>query len=282
MSGTVCDMLARELVARAAALLALLVLLAPGPGLAHDGWIEAHPAIVESGQSVSLFLLYGNHSNEHRSYRLASKWEPKYARLVVVDPAGRERDLSAQIVDLGEDAEAVGPKGPKGFHLAAFAPADPGLYLALVKQVRVVEFGGPRFQSIVVAKTAFVSLASPTVLAAQGAVGFDRPIGGDDALEIIPISNPAGLRTGDPLSLEVRYRGRPAAGRVVSVVGRLDGAASARDLTTDAAGRVKLVAGPADYYLARVSLEDQTERVEGRFDKSAYEATYVFPVFRRP
>ena len=50
-------------------------------------------------------------------------------------------------------------------------------------------------------------------------------------------------------------------------------------------GRAKLKAvtmETADYHLARVSVEDQTERAEGKFDKSVYESTYVFAVFRRP
>ncbi|PWU24413.1 MAG: hypothetical protein C5B48_06465, partial [Candidatus Rokuibacteriota bacterium] len=74
----------------------------------------------------------------------------------------------------------------------------------------------------------------------------------------------------------------PAPGRLVSIVRRLGGAPSGQDVTSDGQGRVLVSAGPADYYLVRASVEDQSERVEGRFEKSVYEATYVFPVFRRP
>jgi hypothetical protein len=269
---------------RSALLLPLVifaVLGVPWAAAAHDGWIESHPWLAEPGQPVSFLLLYGNHSNNHRSYRLAAKWESPYTRLSVVDPTGREHDLTAQIVDLGEDVEAVGPKGVKGFHVAPFTPPAPGLYLALAKQIRILEFGGPKFQSILVAKSAFIALPSPTVLAAQGAQGFDRAIGGPDVLEIIPLTNPVGVRTGDTVTFEVRLRGQPAAGQVVSLVRRLDGAASAQDRTSDGQGRVTLSTGPADYYLARVGVEDQARRVEGQFEKSAYEATYVFPVFHR-
>ena len=102
----------------------VVLLQSPLQVRAHDGWIEAHPVLVEKGQPVSLFLMLGNHSNEHKSYRLAGKWEPQYAKLLVIDSNGRERDLTQRIVDLGEDADTVGPKGPKGFHLASFTPTD--------------------------------------------------------------------------------------------------------------------------------------------------------------
>ena len=51
--------------------------------LAHDGWIEV-PAIVEKGQPVTIALMLGNHANEHRSYRLAGKWNPKFTKLMVI------------------------------------------------------------------------------------------------------------------------------------------------------------------------------------------------------
>ena len=125
----------------------VVLLLSPLQVRAHDGWIEAHPVLVEQNQPVSLFLMLGNHSNEHKSYRLAGKWEPQHARLLVIDPGGRGRDLTDRIVDLGEDAESIGPKGPKGFHLAPFIPADRGLHIVFVTQVRVLQFDGPKFQT---------------------------------------------------------------------------------------------------------------------------------------
>jgi len=256
------------------------ILLGTMPAWAHDGWIEIHPAVAEQGQAVSVFLFFGNHSNEHKSYRLAGKWDPRYTQLSLVDPSGRVRDVTAQMIDVGED-DATGPTGPKGFHLAAPVPSEPGLYLAVARQVRVLQFNGPKFQSIMMAKTVFASLPVPTVAAAQRLTGFDRPIGGSDALEIIPVSNPLALRSGDSVRLEVRFQGKALASRAVSIIGRVAGPASAQELTTDEHGRITFVAGPADYYLTRVNIDDQSQRLEGQVDKTAYEATYVFPVFRR-
>lgn len=268
---------------RLTGLLAFLSLVTPFPVWGHDGWVEPTPPLVEKRQPVSLLLMQGNHSNEHRSYRIAGKWQLQYTKLLVITPTGQELHLTDRMVDLGEDDEKVGPKGPKGFHLASFTPTEEGLYLVLVRQVRVLQHGdGPKFRGIKTAKSAFAALGVPTVATAKTLKGFDRAIGGDSALEIIPLTNPLGLTPGGSITLEVRYKGKPISGKVVSLIRRIDGPPSAQDRTTDGEGRVTFTAGPADFYLARVKFDEESERVEGRYEKSAYEATYVFPVFNRP
>ena len=69
----------------------------------------------------------------------------------------------------------------------------------------------------------------------------------------------------------------------VSVVGRLNGSASAQDLTTDEKGRVS-DHGRRGGLLSREdsSSTNASERKEGQYDLSSYEATYVFQVFNRP
>jgi hypothetical protein len=94
---------------------------------AHDGWIEV-PAIVEKGQVVTIALMLGNHTNEHKSYRLAGKWNPNFTKLMVIEPSGKINDITASLIDLGEDEEKTGPKGPKGFHIATFTPKTEGVY----------------------------------------------------------------------------------------------------------------------------------------------------------
>ncbi len=95
-----------------------LLFFHPSAALSHDGWVEITPTIVEKGQVATIALIQGNHSNEHRSYRIAGKWDQKYTTLAVVDPNGKQNALTDRLIDLGEDDEKVGPKGPKGFFLA--------------------------------------------------------------------------------------------------------------------------------------------------------------------
>ena len=247
---------------------------------AHDGWVEITPSIVETGQVATIALMHGNHSNEHRSYRIAGKWDQKFTKLVVFDTKGRQTDLTSRLIDLGEDEEKTGPKGPKGFYLAPFTPNEAGLYHALARQVRTLQQGeGPKFLSIRTAKTAFASVKVPAVSEAKNLEGLDRTLGGDEGLEIIPLTNPVGIHSGGSVTLELRHKAKPAGGKIITLVGRIDSSAAVQDRTTDEKGRVTFSVERADFYLARVKFEEESPRPDGQADKSSYEATYVFQVF---
>jgi len=104
--------------------LVLAICLSTAWAPAHDGWVEVTPTIIEKGQVANLALIQGNHSNEHKSYRIAGKWDGRNTTLAVVDPRGKQIMLTDRVIDLGEDEEKVGPKGPKGFYLASYIPND--------------------------------------------------------------------------------------------------------------------------------------------------------------
>ena len=116
-----------------------LIFFCPQFTFAHDGWVEVTPTIIEKGQLASIVLVQGNHSNEHKSYRIAGKWDGKNTALAVVDPKGKQTELTDRIIDLGEDEEKVGPKGPKGFYLASYVPKDEGLHQAVARQSRSLQ-----------------------------------------------------------------------------------------------------------------------------------------------
>lgn len=258
-------------------------LILPRAALAHDGWVEISPTIVEKNQAATIALIQGNHSNAHKSYRIAGKWDQKYTTLVVVDPKAKQNSLTDRLIDFGEDAEAVGPKGPKGFYLASFVPKDEGFYLALARQARTLQHGdGPKLVTVRIAKSAFAAFRVPTVAAAKSLKGFDHIIAGDDGVEFIPITNPLALVAGGEVTLELRRQGKAAPGQTITLVRRIDGPASVQERTTDGKGRVTFTVGPADSYLARAKIDEETPRSDGQKDKSSYESTYVFQVFNRP
>src|SRR6476660_8207534 len=116
---------------------------------AHDGWVEITPTIVEHGQPIAIALIQGNHSNEHKSYRIAGKWDAKYVSLTVIEPSGRSMALTQRLFDMGEDDEKVGPKGPKGFHLAPFTPTVAGIFQVYARQQRALQQGdGPKLLTV--------------------------------------------------------------------------------------------------------------------------------------
>lgn len=260
-----------------------LLCLNPPLATAHDGWIEIAPAIVEKNQTVTIALMQGNHSNEHKSYRIAGKWDANYTVLTVIDPKGTSNSLTDRLIDMGEDAEAIGPKGPKGYHLASFVAKDIGLYQAIARQIRTVQQGdGPKIVTVRMAKTAFAAFKNPTVSSAKNLKGFDRLIAGEDGFEFIPLQNPLAVFANGSVALELRHKGKPIAGQFITLVRRLDGFASVQERTSDEKGRVNFPVGPADSYLARVKLDEETTRPDGLKDKASYESTYVFQVFNRP
>ena len=141
----------------------LFVLCLTERASAHDGWIEV-PAIVEKGQLVTIALMLGNHTNEHKSYRLAGKWNPKFTKLMVIEPSGKVNDITASLIDLGEDEEKTGPKGPKGFHIATFTPKDGRMHTVLAREEEVRNTATrPKFRGVRSARSAFTALRIPRV-----------------------------------------------------------------------------------------------------------------------
>jgi uncharacterized GH25 family protein len=263
----------------AACVMFLLCFLPFRSSLAHDGWIEV-PTIVETGQPVTISLMLGNHSNDHKSYRLAGKWNPKFTKLMVIEPSGKVNDITASLVDLGEDPEKTGPKGPKGFHIASFMPKEDGVHIILGRQEEVAQHGdAPKFRGVRSARAAFTALRTPRVAEAKKSSGYARTVDIENLMEIVPVSNPLGVTQNAPVTFQVRYKGKAFANQNVTVVGRLEGPASVQEFTTDEKGQINFTAGRPDTYLMRVKFEERSERSEGEYDLSAYEATYVFQVF---
>jgi hypothetical protein len=214
---------------------------------------------------------------------MAGKWDLKYTTLFVIDPAGIKQSLTDRLIDFGEDDEEVGPKGPKGFYLASFTPNEEGLYQAVARQVRSLQQGdGPKLLTMRIAKTAFASLNVPGVSAAKHLKGFAPTASAGDGLEIFPIGNPMGIFSGSAVTLELHLNGKAIDGKVISLIGKMGGARLVQERTTDKKGQVTFAIGPSDVYLARVSLEEESPRPDGRADKNSYEATYVFQASNRP
>ena len=182
--------------------------------LAHDGWIEV-PALVEKGQPVTIALMLGNHANEHKSYRLAGKWNPKYTKLIVIEPSGKVNDITASLIDLGEDEEKTGPEGTERIsHRNVYTQKG-----RRTPRDRAPRRGGAtrrRSQNFAVSEAParrFAALHNPRVAEGKKTNGFGRTFAIDNVMEIVPISNPLGVTQNDPVTLELRYKGNPFASK---------------------------------------------------------------------
>ena len=146
---------------------------------AHDTWLQTNTNLVRTGDAVFIDLMLGNHGNEHRDFKLASKVDAAVAKLTIISPTGRSYDVADRLVDLG-----YAPK--EGFYAAKFAGVEEGLYTIAHASDRVVNHG-QSVRSLKSAKTFFI--ASPSLDKPNPHnPGFDKPLG--HPLELVPIVSP--------------------------------------------------------------------------------------------
>lgn len=174
---------------------------------AHDTWVETNTNLIRVGDAVHIDLKLGNHGNEHRDFKLASKVSLDFCQLAVIAPGGKRYDIKSGLIDTG-----YAPK--EGYWTTTFAADAPGLYMVSQTFDSVMSYAPER--SIKNAKTFFlvsksldrVPLYSP---------GFDRKTG--NGLELVPENNPVvPMGPGAPLKLRLYFKGQPLATTKVSFV----------------------------------------------------------------
>jgi uncharacterized GH25 family protein len=242
-------------------------ILSNSPVLAHDTWVETNTNAIRSGDAVHIDLKLGNHGNEHRDFKLASKLTAKDCKLHVAMPDGKRLDLGHRLVDVGYTPQ-------EGYWTAKFAATQPGLYTVLHTYDRVVHYAPVR--AIKSAKTMF--LVSESVDRVPGDLsGFDRVYG--HALEIVPTTNPvAPMGPGQPINVRLLYKGKPLANTRVSFVPRAqtlaDGFDPDYERTTDQEGRASFTPRTGDVYLVVAHHHEAAEAGDG-YDSTKYSATLV-------
>src|SRR5688500_16012220 len=87
---------------------------------AHDTWVQTNTNLIRTGDVIHVDWMLGNHGNEHRDFKLASKLAPESGTLEIVAPGGKRYDLKPQLVDLCYAPQA-------GIWSARFVPDGPGL-----------------------------------------------------------------------------------------------------------------------------------------------------------
>lgn len=246
----------------------VLCLHAASACLAHDTWVQTNTNIVRVGDVVHIDLMLGNHGNEHRDFKLASKISLEQATLEVVAPDGKTYDIKPQLIDTGYT-----PK--EGFWSGRFIPGEAGLHI--VSHTLVSQHGSTR--GIKSGKTFFVVSESLDKVRRDNP-GFDRPLG--HVLEIVPQSNPVTpMGPGQPIDVKVVYEGHPLPDARVAFVPRgeelSEGFDQRFERMTDAEGSASFTPKEGNYYLVVVHHLEPDQKGDG-YDRTEYSATLTVNV----
>jgi len=257
----------------ATALAAVLTLGLSAAAFAHDGWSQTNAPIIAQGEVSYVELLLGNHSNEHKSYRIAGQWSPDTSKVYVTTPAGTKADITSTRFYTGEAATESEPAVNNGF-VASFSASSPGAYIISAEGDSIFQHGGVASRTLRSAKS-FVAVSDiPVLERVRQLKGFSRAIATDRA-EWVPEFNPAAVRPNEQVSVQLLLKGQPLADTEVSLIRRSN--SEAQTFTTDAQGRITFKTGPADYYLLRAK-PATAEKKAGEYDQVQYEATMTFIV----
>ena len=223
---------------------------------AHDIWIEASSSLIRTGDWVQLSLMLGNHGNEHRDFKLASKVTVGDQNLAVYDPKGAKLDLTSSLFDGGYTPQ-------EGYWSTRFHPSKPGLYLFASTFDKVMSYAPVR--DIKSAKT-FVLVSDKLDKVPSNTKGFDRVLG--HPFEIVPMVHPiTPFGPGSKIQVKVLYKGQPMPGAKVSFLPRGSNPAGELDprfeMNTNAKGVAEMELKEANTYLIVTHFKDPTASGEG-------------------
>lgn len=176
--------------------------------LAHDTWVETNTSVIRTGDAVLIDLKLGNHGNDHRDFKLASKLKLDGCSMNIILPSGVKLDLMPRLTDVGYAPD-------EGYWTCRFTGSYAGTYLVSHKYDNIVRHG-KTVRSIKSAKTFFLAGLLLDKLKDPSEV-WKQPVG--DPLEIVPVSHPV-LFTGPgyPIEVKLLWKGEPLANTKVSFI----------------------------------------------------------------
>ncbi len=256
-------------------LVALFIFTFSQTSVAHDGWSQTNSPIIEVGEVSYVELLYGNHSNNHASYRIDGRWNTDNTSVFISTPNGEKIDISNTLFYTGELSDVSEDRlGVNNSYIASFSSSTPGIYIVSVEGDSIFAHGDVASRTLRSAKS-FVAINDiPMMSHVQDFEGFVQHVSPDRA-ELVPLFNPAAITPEQEVSVQLFMQGEPLVDTDVSIIRR--STSDVEVLTTSAEGIVTFTTGPADYYLVRAK-PSTDEGVEGEYDKTNYEATMTFVV----
>jgi len=235
---------------------------------AHDTWVETNTSIVRKGELVHVDLKLGNHGNEHRDFKLASKIALDKCEISVISPQGQSTDMKPRMVDTG-----FTPK--EGYWMGRFVSQSEGLHI--VSHTCESKHGTTR--GIKSAKTFFVA-GQKLDAVPEIADGFDKPLG--HPYELVPLVNPVtAMGPGQLIRVRVLYEGQPVPEARVSFIPRgvqlAEGFDKEYEQLTDKDGVATHTPKEGNLYLIVSHHHADDQKGEG-YDKTQYSAALTIAV----
>lgn len=243
----------------------IVVVLSASAARAHDTWVQANTNVIRAGDAIHIDLMLGNHGNDHRDFKLASKASITGASLKVHAPSGKSYDIKDRLIDLGYT-----PK--EGFWSAKFAATEQGLYQVEHAMDQIVNHGQPT-RSIKSGKTFFVVSQSLDKIPHENP-GHDKSLG--HPLELVPEASTVTPMGPDvPIRVKVLFQGKPLSGARVSYIPRgtnlSEGFDATYERTTNDNGRCFFTPKEGNYYL--VVVHHKTDEKGTGYESTSYSAT---------
>lgn len=238
---------------------------------AHDTWVQAGSLVTRHQDVTYVDLMLGNHGNNHRDFKLASKISLAPCTLELIAPDGTRSDLKPKLIDMGSAEK-------EGYWSARITPEQTGLY----QVVHTLDTLHGKTRAIKSGKTFFIASKCFGSIPKNGA---DRLVPIQKGLELTletPVEAIAAKR-------EIRYRvlwhGKPLPNARVAFVPKgatlAEGHDSQHEKLSDAQGFVAFTPSEGNLLLAVVHHIAADENGEG-YDKTHYGATLVLPVPQIP
>lgn len=243
--------------------------------LAHDGWSQTNTPIVEQGEVIYVEVLFGNHSNDHASYRIDGTWNTDTSNLFVTAPTGDKIDISKTLFYTGELSNVEASNlGINNYHVGSFSSSTPGIYILSMEGEQVFTHGEEVSRTLRSAKSFAAVSEISTISHAADLDGYDQQINTDRA-ELVPLFNPTVITPNEEVAVQFFLKGEPKEGIDISIIRRSTSESEVH--RTDENGIITFTTGSADYYLLRAK-PSTDEAVEGEYDQTFYESTMTFTV----
>ena len=250
--------------------IAILMLGVFSPVHAHTMWLNISDYYPEWGRSV-VYFGWG-HGYPVADFLSAEKLEA----FNLITPEGEKEQLQPNPGGFLATALNLSEKGS----YVVTATLKPGFYTMYVDKGEIHHKSAPKTGlSGVILSLHFEQYAKALICAGGSGEAFRKPVG--HTLEIIPLVNPAELKVGDHLPIQVLFKGRPA--RYCPVYGTYAGFSTGDDSAyatgTDGEGKAKIRMLHHGPWLIKAKVKlPAPDALKDKCNELSYAATLTFEV----